>query len=75
MGLMLTDCSALAHLQLAQDQFQALAEELVLLVVHSMEDSFLVVDLLVGLAPLLATSAEDQTTSLVIVWLSLKLVD
>ena len=58
------DCSALAHLQLAQDPFQALVVALVSLVVDMLEDSFLVVDLLVALAPLLATSAVDPTTLL-----------
>jgi hypothetical protein len=64
---MLTDCSALAHPQLAQDQFQVLAVALVSLVVDLAEDSFPAVDLLVDLALLLATSAVDPTTSLVIV--------
>ena len=69
MRYVLTDNSALAQPQPAQGQSQALAEVLVSLVVDMLEDSFLVVDLLVALAPLLATSAVDLTTSLVIVWI------
>jgi len=58
---------ALAQALLVQVPSQALAEVLVLPEVDMVEDSLLVVDLLVDPAPLLATSAVDQTTLLEIV--------
>jgi len=58
---------ALAQALLVQVPSQALAEVLVLPEVDMVEDSLLVVDLLVDHAPLLATSAVDQTTLLEIV--------
>lgn len=59
----LTDNSALAPILLVQDQLQVLAVEPVLAVVAT-EASLVVADMLVDPAQLLATSAEDQTTSL-----------
>jgi len=58
---------ALAQALLVQVPSQALAEVLVLPEVDMVEDSLLVVDLLVDPAPPLATSAVDQTTLLEIV--------
>jgi hypothetical protein len=64
---LLTDFSALAQALLVQVPSQGLAEVLVLPEVDMVEDSLLVVDLLVDPALLLATSAVDQTTLLEIV--------
>jgi hypothetical protein len=63
---MLTNLSVLAQAQLAQVVFPVLAAVSELLVVDMEEGLRLVVDLLVDPVLLLATSAVDQTTLLVI---------